>query len=226
MSQKIPHFEVKSRRLSLMAMLSTVYVICTSIPVSPFIGANSLLTLNLIIVPTIALILNPVEAFITSLIGSLISLWVVPMALANVFGPSAILLPILGSTLGSISKRRFGNIMVTFYLSLCILAFIYVIREFPFWTIPHALAAILCLISGNIKNYRLKIFLTAFVSTMCEQAIMMILAVYQVQLPWQVFVAAFPLMIYERVLATIGGSILTLALIKLPFLREQLIFPS
>jgi len=215
-------FDLKVRRISLMAMLSIVYVLCTLIPISPFIGGPSLLTLNLIIVPTVALILSPVEAFITSLIGSLITLWAVPMALANIFGPSVILLPVLGSTMGSLSKYKAGKIIVGPYLVFCIFGFIHAIPEFPYWIAPHMLAVILCPVTEFIKNQKLKIVIIAFVSTMCEQAIMMMLAVYQVQLPWQVFAVAFPFMIYERTLATIGGSILTLAISKIPFLKEQL----
>lgn len=218
-------FNMNVRRISLMAMLSVVYVICTFIPISPFIGGPSLLTLNLIIVPMIALTLNPIEAFITSLIGGLITLWVVPMALANIFGPSVLLLPVLGSTMGSLSKYKAGKIIVGPYLVFCIFAFIHAIPEFPYWITPHMLAVILCPVAEFIKNIKLKVTITAFVSTMCEQAIMMILAVYQVQLPWQVFAAAFPFMIYERALAVIGGSILTLAVSRIVFVKEHPAFP-
>jgi len=44
---------------------------------------------------------------------------------------------------------------------------------------------------------------------------MMIFAVHLLGLPWQAFVGILPLMIYERLIGTIGSTLLILALIKL-----------
>ncbi len=214
------NFNPSVRSISLIASLSAIYVICTLIPISPFIGGPSILTLNLIIVPLIALLLNPVEALFAAIIGSLVSMWMIPTALANIFGPSAVLLPTLGAFMGSFSKYRYGKLIVGVYLAFCIMAFTTAIPEFPFWVAPHALALILCLTAEFIENEKIKTIIIAYVSTMCEQAIMMNLAVYQVQLPWQVFAVAFPFMIYERVLAAFGGFILYIALKKAPILSD------
>jgi len=216
---KIAH-RLTTRRLSIIAALSAIYVICTLIPISPFIGGPSILTLNLIVVPLIALLLNPVEAFLTALIGSLVAMWMIPTALANIFGPSVILLPTLGAFMGSSSKYKPGKLIVGGYLAYCVMAFITAIPEFPFWVAPHILAIILCPATEFVKDEKIKTLIIAFVSTMCEQAIMMNLAVYQVQLPWQVFAAAFPFMLCERAVATFGGFILYIALQKAPVFSE------
>jgi len=83
--------------------------------------------------------------------------------------------------------------------------------EFPYWVIPHIVGAII--VGGlNFKNPipdKVKIPLYAFISTICEQATMLIGALFILSLPWTIFAAAFPLMLYERLIGTIGGTLLT-----------------
>ena len=54
----------------------------------------------------------------------------------------------------------------------------------------------------------------AYVSTMCEQGMMMIFAVHLLGLPWQLFPGILPLMVYERIVGTIGGTMIVVALMK------------
>ncbi|RLE54126.1 MAG: hypothetical protein DRJ30_05715 [Candidatus Methanomethylicota archaeon] len=205
---KYSKFKPSSKNLTLMALLSALYASLTLIPISPFIGGPSLLSLNLIIIPVLAYFLNPLEAFISSIIGGLASMWL-PSALSGVFGPFAILLPICGSTLGSLYKYGVGRIIVAFYLFICIIGYLARVPQFPYWILPHSIALLLCIFSmlKELKR-RLSFFLNAYIATMCEQSIMMILASYLLSLPAEIFAIAFPLMIYERLAATIGGFIL------------------
>jgi hypothetical protein len=61
----------------------------------------------------------------------------------------------------------------------------------------------------------LKVSLYAFISTMCEQGMMMIFAVHLLGLPWQAFVGILPLMVYERLAGTIGSALLSISLMKI-----------
>ena len=54
----------------------------------------------------------------------------------------------------------------------------------------------------------------AYVSTMCEQGMMMIFAVHLLGLPWQVFPGILPLMVYERVIGTIGATFIVFGLVR------------
>jgi hypothetical protein len=196
-------------------IFAALYAATSTVPISMFIGAPSFLGLNLIITPAIAILLSPLDAFSASLIGAFISLYVAPSQ--AMFGPFTILLPVVGSTLGSVTfhKPKFGIIAAGYLLSVAIF---YVIArpEFPYWIIPHIFAAFIAAVLSiiNLSTKRLQIPAYAFVSTICEQATMLIGATLILSLPWIVFATAFPLMIYERFVATLGGSIIAYAIFK------------
>jgi len=206
-----------SRDVSMIATFSAAYVVLSLVPVSPFIGGPSILSLNLIIVPLIAILLPPVQAFLTAFMGSLVVFFVFPAALANIFGPTMLLMPIAGSTVGSVVARAKSKILRTLalaYYAFMILLFVIRIPQVPYWVIPHTAALVVALFARRIAEPKLKVFALAFTATMAEQACMMVLASWYLMLPWQVFAIAFPLMLYERVLATLGGGFLAFCVKK------------
>jgi len=201
---------------SRIGIFSSLYTALSLIPISAFIGAPSFLTLNLIVVPTIAILLNPLEAFFAGLFGGTIAFYIAPFQ--AMFGSFTILLPVAGSTFGSLAfhKGEGGAAAALAFLALSI--FSYLIRNFPFpyFVAPHLAAMIVTLITFFRKEYplRLKIAIYAFVSTMCEQGAMMILAVHLLGLPWQTFIGILPLMIYERLIGTVGATVLSISLAR------------
>jgi hypothetical protein len=208
--------ESLSLRTSRIGILSALYVVTGFIPISVFIGAPSFLALNLILIPTMAHLLQPIEAFSAALIGGLISLYLIPSQ--AIFGLFSILLPIAGATIGSLTihKGKLGSLIGSAFLGISILAYLIVNFSFPYFTLPHILALGILVISlfRDMTNLKIKIPIHAFISTMCEQGMMMILAVHLLKLPWSVFIGILPLMIYERILATIGASILVMTIIR------------
>lgn len=201
--------KVDSLKIARISIFAALYVATSFVPVSLFIGAPSLLTLNLIVTPCIAILLVPTEAFLTSLLGAVIALYAAPFQ--AIFGLYTILLPVVGSTLGSLAfhNPKMGIISLL-YLGSVSISYLVVRPEFPYWILPHVFGAI---ISGgasltNTLSHRKRILVCAFISTICEQATMLIGAVYILSLPWIVFATAFPLMLYERLLGTIGGALI------------------
>lgn len=203
-------------RASKIGVFGALYVATSLIPISVFIGAPSFLGLNLVITPVIALLLPPMEALYASLFGGLIAFYVAPMQ--AMFGPYTILLPIAGATFGSLTSHRtkLGTLTSALYLVVAISAYLIKNYPFPYFTVPHLLA-ILVALAGSFKSkvpLRTKIPMYTYVSTMCEQGMMMILAVYLLGLPWPVFPGILPLMIYERAIATAGASSIVLGIIR------------
>ncbi len=212
---------MKSKDITLIALFAALYAATAMIPISTFIGAPSWLGLNLIITPVIALTLLPQHAFLSALIGGIISLMIAPSQ--AMFGPLTILLPVAGATFGSFvhhSDKDQHLIPVPFlFAAICVYEFN--INYDPFiW--PHFIALVLAMLSVIYRDempptqrlFKLKIPLNAFISTMCEQAMMMIMAVLILQLPSAAFIGILPLMLYERIAATVGASILAVAVKK------------
>lgn len=205
-----------------MGLLASLYAVTSVVPVSIFIGASSLLTLNLIITPLIAILLPPLNAVATAIIGGLLALWIAPAQ--AIFGPTTLFLPIAGAFFGSLLfyKSKLGSIASSGFLLVIITLYLMARQTFPYWIFPHLLAASFAFFMLFLKSLRKKIFVTVYVSTMCEQAAMLLQAVYILQLPAEVFMSAFPLMLYERLIATVGSFLLIESLRQL---WPQSIFP-
>jgi hypothetical protein len=198
-------------------VFAALYVVLSLIPISVFIGAPSFLAVNLIITPVIAILLSPFEAFLASLFGGVIAFYVAPFQ--AMFGPFTILLPIAGAAFGSLAyhKGKTGALVTTSFLLVAISAYLVKNFPFPYFVVPHSLAILVAVAFSfrKMTPLSLKVPFYAFVSTMCEQGMMMIFAVHLLGLPWAAFVGILPLMIYERLIGTVGAALLALALIKI-----------
>ena len=203
-------------RASRIGIFAALYAVTSLVPISVFIGAPSFLALNLIITPAMAILLPPSEALFAALFGGVVSFYVAPMQ--AMFGPYTILLPVAGATFGSLTyhKTKRGASISALFLAGAISAYLIKNYPFPYFIMPHFVAIVLALLSSfkRMTPLRVKIPMYAYVSTMAEQGMMMILAVHLLGLPWQVFPGVFPLMIYERMVGTVGCSLIIFALVK------------
>lgn len=203
-----------SKSIALISILAALYIVTSFIPVSMFIGAQSFLSLALIITPIIAVTLEPIQALTCSAIAGIVMAFINPSSAT--FGLLTPLLPIMGATSGSIIYHKQTKLLALTILFLVGTILFYTVNrpEFPYWIIPHALAVILAITTRFIKRKEVELIFSTFTATMCEQAAMLLLAVGILNLPTQVFQAAFPLMLYERSLATIGGWLILISLRK------------
>lgn len=205
---------MKSKDITQIAILAALYAVAGLIPISVFIGAPSFLGLNLIITPVIAIMLSPFNAFLTAIIGGIISLYVAPSQ--AMFGVLSVSLPVIGAFFGSVAyHHKRGGIVSAFFLFVA--TALYLIKNIAFFwfIIPHLVAALMVLIYPLINTFRFRTSLYVYVSTMCEQGIMMIFAAWMLGLPSFVFATILPLMLYERLVATIGGTIIALTIAKI-----------
>lgn len=206
----------KALRAARIGIFGALYAATGLIPISMFIGAPSFLALNLIITPTIAILLTPTEALLASLFGGIIAFYVAPMQ--AMFGPYTILLPVAGATFGSLAyhRRRIGGLMTVVYLAIAISAYLVKNDLFPYFVVPHSIALLIAFVASfkKMTPLHVKIPIYAYVSTMCEQGMMMIFAVHLLGLPWELFPGILPLMVYERVVGTIGATLVVIALTK------------
>ena len=206
----------KALRAARIGVFSALYVVTGFIPISIFIGAPSFLALNLIITPTMAILLSPIEAFSASLFGGIIGLYVAPAQ--AMFGVFSIMLPVAGATFGSLAihRGRSGSLIAGVFLLSSILAYLIRNYPFPYFVSPHlaALGMVTFSVFRKMTPLKVKIPIYAFVSTMCEQGMMMIFAVHLLGLPWHIFPSILPLMLYERIVGTVGGTVVILALNK------------
>jgi len=206
----------KALRASRIGVFAALYATTGLIPISMFIGAPSFLALNLIITPVMAVLLSPFEALCAALFGGIIAFYIAPMQ--AMFGPYTILLPVAGATFGSLTyhKARKGALTSALFLAVAVSAYLIKNYPFPYFIVPHCLAMLIALLSSlkKMTPVRVKIPMYAYVSTMVEQGMMMIFAVYLLGLPWEVFPGILPLMVYERIVGSVGSALVILTLVK------------
>ncbi len=207
----------KALKASRIGVFATLYVVTSLVPISMFIGAPSFLALNLIITPVIAILLSPLESLLASFFGGVIAFYISPSQ--AMFGPYTVLLPVMGATLGSLAfhKAKPGVLATSIFLAIAIAAYLTRNYPFPYFIVPHSIAITFAILSTlkKMTPSHLKIPLYTYISTMTEQGMMMIFAVYLLGLPWQVFVGVLPLMVYERLVGTIGAAVVTISLMKI-----------
>jgi hypothetical protein len=207
-----------SLKVARVGVFGALFAVLSLIPLTPFIGGTSLLTLNIIMTSTISIILKPTEAFFSALFGSVLGLYIAPHS--AVFGPFTVLLPVVGAIMGSVAYHRPQLApIVGIYLS-CTIAYFLINVLFFYWIIPHVIAAIAAFFAWSFEEkQQVRIPLHAFVTTMVEQGTMMTLAIYFLLKVyglewWTVFPPALPLMLAERSIGAIGGTLLSMALVQ------------
>lgn len=195
------------KKLSLIAIMSTVYMITNMIPISQFIGATVFIPLSIVFVPVMAYYLSSKEALISASIGGLGSIFINPAG-AAVFGIFAILTPAVAATLGSLGfmNRKYTLIPISF---LMVEFFFYVIwyggTATYLWGTHYAIAILL----GLAYYFTGKDILFLIpVTTMCENAMLNIYSITVAGLPASLWGFIIVPSMIERTIATVGAFML------------------
>ena len=217
-----------TRKVSVGVILVALYAILAILPMSGFIGAGGLssaLSFAVCIAPLIGFLLGSVRGFVYGFIAGIIGTFVLLPFGGGVFIflPPTILGPaIAGLFTGLLLKgeTKIGPLLTAAYLLVIIILF--EIFKFEAWwfMLPYMLAAIIAVVlqfkeinfdwnrTGISKYLQLLPFM--FVGAMLDHSMMAMGSVFLLDLPAVVgfsFALIFPLMILERVAATIFASI-------------------
>ncbi len=192
-----------TRELSEIAVLSAIFVVASTLPVSAFIGGAGFITLGIVFVPVIARMLNPKAALISGFVGSL-AIYGLQLATAPVFGPLSMLIPTSGMFLGSIAfHHKFGALAPWAYVLFGAIFYAIFSGGAYLWLVPYILA--LATLPLVLKRSRLRLPLLCLYSAMCELTTMNVASISVLHLVGPVWTAIAPFMFYERAVATLGS---------------------
>ena len=227
-------------------LLAALYAVLAAIPLSPFIGATSLLSLAILIAPLFGLLLGPWRGFVFGLVGGLTATIV---SIFTIGGGVYLLLPptILGPALSglfvglSISPttqlggvRIPGPVLTVIYLTVIII--LYEIPNNTAWwfMLPYMLAALVAFLlqfryvvfdstrEGVLKF--LQLFPLTLIGAMVDHSMMAMSAVYILHIPPIEFgIIIFPIMVLERISAIIISAIVASVIITV-FQTEDWIY--
>ncbi len=212
LDQVRPRNSKNTLSLTLGASFAGIFVISTFFPLTPFIGGPSFITLEILMIPVIAATFRPAFATLTVLIGSL-GMIAAQTTFYRVFGFLGILIPVIAVALGSVGfNYRLGALLPWSYvLTGSIYYLLFSQGGTLFWLVPYALVIFSLPLSFRLEG-TWRIGLLAFYTAMCEQVTLNIFSISLLNLVGPIWLIITPFMYSERAVATVGGTLLIVAL--------------
>ncbi len=215
-----------TRRLVLTGLFSALFVISTLIPVSVYIGGAGFITLEIVLVPVIAFLLEPWQALLSTLFGAVLG-YFFGTGLAPVFGPLSPFIPALAAYFGSIAfhydEKWFkwsSPAWLTLpggYIVFGIVYYLAFSHGTVVWLTPYFLAALGLAYRPLAKDSTSKIAIGCLTTAMCEQVGLNVASISLVGLIGGVWLTIAPFMFTERTIATVGSLIVIKALSRLNY---------
>jgi hypothetical protein len=209
-------YEPKTRRITLIAAFSALYIVGNTIPISAFIGGAGFITAGIILLPVIARLLKPKEAIVGAITIPL-GLFVLQLSIIPIFGFYGFFIPASGIIFGSLGFYR-SYLYPAGYVAFGALWYIIFANGTLLWLLPYFLIIIMTMMN-QVRRFkvddRLNVVLHSFNASMCELVTMSIGSISLLHLPRELWAIITPFMYLERAIAIIGASLILLALIRI-----------
>ena len=225
----------ETRKVAVGVILVALYAILAILPMSTFIGAggiSSALSFAVCVAPLIGFLLGAVRGFAYGFIAGIVGTLVLLPFGGGVFLflPPTILGPaIAGLFTGLLLKgeTKIGPLLTAAYLFVIIIIFEIFKYEAWWFMLPYMLAAVIALIlqfkqikfdwnrMGISKYFQLIPFM--FIGAMLDHSMMAMGSVFLLDLPPVVgfsFALIFPLMLFERIIATVLAALVGFVILK------------
>ncbi len=225
----------ETKKVAVGVILIALYAILALLPMSGFIGAaglSSILSFAICVTPLMGIILGPWRGFGFGLIAGIAATMVSLPIGGGVYLiiPTTIFGPAIAALFTGLALKRTtkvggfeipGPIVTTLFLVVVIVLFEIVVYEAWWFMLPYMLAAIVSLVF-QIKKFEfdpkrsyLQLIPFTFLGAMLDHSMMAMGSVYLLQIPAAVFgFVIFPVMIVERIIATLLGALLGFIILK------------
>lgn len=207
---------MRTRRLSLAAALTAMYVGANLIPIDAFIGGAGFITAGIIILPVAARLLRPTEALVFAVIAP-VGLLAFQLSLIPLFSFYGMLIPSVAVLLGSLG-RRVSYAIPAAYVTFGAAWYLAFSGGTPLWLAPYVAILAFTLVNQVrpwARGTKLEVALGCGLTTMCEQVTMNIGSISVLGFHGIIWSVIAPFMFVERTVAVLGSSLVVLALIPL-----------
>jgi len=192
--------QISSRQIALVSTLSAMYAVTSFFPISVYIGGEGLITANVMILPVIAYLFNPVYAAAASLIGAIV-MFATGTSITPVYGLLTPLVTLSGGLLGSLTKKnRFAAVP---FALVGLGSYLLFSGGTPLWAIFYILPLITALMSDGSSN--LRILNICIATTISELVAMDMGSIFLLDFPGFLWIIILPFAIYERAVSVIGS---------------------
>jgi len=197
--------KIAVRKLSAAIIFSSIYVVLSFIPIgTSIIGGKDSFKLSIILPPVAGYLLGPQLGVLSMSLGFVVGSF---FPVSSALGPVGILIPVSGALFSGLNRRRL-SFLTALYLALFSSFFSIVYPTVWWFTLPHVAAACFAVLILVFKSSRLGVFFNTFSSTFAQHATGTSLYILFLLLKAEAFYVIFPLMIYERMVASVGAFLL------------------
>ena len=207
--------DIRTRRLALVALLSSLYVVANAIPIDAFIGGVGFITAGIILLPVLARLLRPKDSIVMALLASL-GLLVFQLSIVPVFGFYGLLIPSSAIVIGSLGTYR-SYLYPLSYILFGAAWYIIFSGGTPAWLFPYLITILLLAVVQSRRarvSKSTELVAHSLGTTMCELVTLNIGSVSLLHLPSELWTVITPLMFLERTVAVVGGSTMLIALVR------------
>lgn len=192
--------KTSTKQIAMISVFASLYSIASFLPISIYIGGEGLITLNIVILPVIAYLFDPIYAATTAFIGALVMLFT-GASITPVYGWLTPLIPLAGGLLGSISKKT--SLGSVFFMIIGFISFIVYSGGTLIWTMFYVFPMVTALLRR--RSVRFQILNICVTTTICELISMDLGSIFLLGFPSFLWTLILPFAIYERAVAIFGS---------------------
>lgn len=193
----------------------SLYIVSNAIPISTFIGGAGFITAGIIILPIVARLLNPKEAILAAIIAPL-ALFFFQLSIIPIYGFYGMLIPSSAILIGSLGFNKSDLFPIAYTLFGAIFYLLYS-NGTILWLLPYVISILLSL-ANYFRPFKLgekkEVITHSLQVTICELTTMTIGSITLLNLKGEIWSVILPFMLYERSVAVISSTIITLSLIR------------
>jgi len=192
--------QISSRQIALVSILAAMYAVTSFFPISVYIGGEGLITANVVILPVIAYLFDPVYAAAASLIGAMV-MFATGASITPVYGLLTPLVTLSGGLFGSLTKKnRFAAVP---FALVGLGSYLFFSRGTPLWAVFYVLPVITAFLSGGSSI--LYILNVCVATTISELVAMDLGSIFLLKFPGFLWIIILPFAVYERAVSVIGS---------------------
>ncbi|MGQ9781013.1 MAG: hypothetical protein ACUVQ8_01990 [Nitrososphaeria archaeon] len=203
--------KIAARKLSIAVIFSSLYVVLSFIPIgTSIIGGKDSFKLSIVLPPVAGCLLGTQLGVLSMLLGSVIGNF---FSVSSPIGPLGLLVPVSGALFSGLNRR--GLSLVTASYLILFFSFFFVVYPTIWWfALPHVVSACLAVLIPIFRSSRISVFFNTLSSTFSQHSTGTVLFVLLLSLKPEAFYVIFPLMIYERAVASIGAFLIIVGIEK------------
>jgi len=203
-----------TKRIALASMMAVLYVVLTAFPFSAYIGGPGFITTGCFLIPVIAMLLPPVYAGMSGLLGGIITS-VLAMGYGQVMPVYGWFIPSTAAFFGSFAFRKRPYIpMGVLILEGLLYLYHYQFKATPMFLAHYVVAIVLGMLAILMDDVVVTMVSSIALTTMVENAMLNVGSMFVLHLPAELWVVIAPTSFMERAIILVVSYLIIMGLVS------------